>query len=354
MSDWKRRTVQSLQGNWNVKLTMTAAQTQRVEKNQTVELTDLVTDKLGDRLDGICNFTSVSAGNEHLLENLSQTLPDLSFTVVLTRGGWHRVGGLMDKEGARISENLVEWLEQNADGDMAHLYTEYAEAGCIVTHLHGKTHYLVARTGDGPGDFGELGIEELQELTDHQLFNEDELPDEIDDLIEPVSVTLVEQQPVADPRYVFRRMTVISDYLQKMSDKKNKANAIKRFMEDWSRSSAGEYGAFSDHWVLGLREYTDAYGQHVMLAQPVTTHTGEIPRLEKEQVCHGSTLANMIHGFDRDMGYPMAWYFYMLTHSNVPYQLVEAIHNDQMGAYDYLPAKDLKVLIDWYDKPYGI
>ena len=333
---------------------MTAAQTQSAETARPAIINNLVTDNLRDRVAGMCSFTRVSRDHTHLLENLSQTLPELSFKVVLSRGGWHRVGGLLDKEGNRVSSNLVEWLEKNAGDDISRLYAEYAEGGYIVTHLHGTTHYLVACAGDDPRDFVQLEIEELQELTDHQLFNEEELPDDIDDLIEPVSLEQVEQQPVAQPRYAFRRMTAIADYMQQMSDKMNKADAIKRFMEDWSRSSAGECGAFSDHWVLGLREYTDAYGQQVMLAKPVTTHTGAIPRLEKERVRHGSKLANTIHGFDRDMGYPMAWYFYMLTHSNVPYQLVEAIHNDQMGAYDYLPAKDLKVLIDWYNKPYGI
>jgi len=44
----------------------------------------------------------------------------------------------------------------------------------------------------------------------------------------------------------------------------------------------------------------------------------------------------------------------MLSHREVPHQLAESIHKDQMGAYDYLPARDLKVLRDWSAQPYGI
>jgi hypothetical protein len=332
---------------------MTSPQTQQAE-TESLDLTpDQGTDAPLQKVSGVCSFTRVSEDHTQLLENLSQALPHLAFTVALTRGGWHRVGGLMDNEGNRISNHLIEWIEQNCDSDITNLFAAYAEAGYIVTHLHGKAHYLVASTGNAPQDFIQLEIEELQELTDHLLFGEGELPDDMDDLIEPGTVTLVEQAPVGEPRYVFRRMTSIANYLQRMSDD-NRASAIRRFIEDWSRSSAGEHATFSDHWVIGLREYTDAYGEPVTLAQPVSTHTADIPRLEKEQVSRGPTLANMIHGFDRHMGYPMAWYFYMLTHSNVSYQLVEAIHHDQMGAYDYLPAKDLQVLIDWYNKPYSI
>lgn len=333
---------------------MTAPQTQITKTDRPASVQRPVSDIRTDTLSGVCNFTRVSPDHAQLLENLSSVMPDLSFAVALTRSGWHRVGGLMDNAGNRVSGCLTEWLDQNGRGDIASLCAEYGEAGYVVTHLHGKTHYLVARTGDAPQDFIQLEIEELQELTDHLLFNEDEIPDDFDDLIEPVSVTPVEQESVGSPRYVFRRISSIDDYLTQMSDRNNRGNAIRRFIADWSRSSAHECGTFSDHWVLVLHEYVDAYGQHVMLAKPITTHTGEIPRLEKAHICHGSKLANMIHGFDRDMGYPMAWYFYMLTHSNVPYQLVQAIHDDQMGAYDYLPQKDLAVLKDWYNKPYSI
>ena len=65
-------------------------------------------------------------------------------------------------------------------------------------------------------------------------------------------------------------------------------------------------------------------------------------------------LANLIHGFDRHMGYHFAWYFHMLTLRRVSYKLAEAVHADQMGAFDYLPARDLTLLREWYDAPYSL
>lgn len=331
----------------------TATIIEQTKLNNRVPATGHNKDTTNDKIAGVCSFTAVSDDHAQLLENLSQVLPGLPFRLALTRGGWHRIGGLLDSDGNRLSHSLTDWIEQHADGDITGLFAEYADAGYVVTYLHGKTHYLIAQTGYAPQDFIQLEIEEVQELTDHLLFNENEIPGDIDDLIEPVNTIAVSQQPVGKPCYNFRRMTNIAVYLLEMSAPKHKSNMFRRFIEDWNRSSAGECGLFSDHWVLGLQEYTDEYGEPIMLAKPVSTHTS-IPRLEKEHISRGSRLANLIHGFDREVGYPMAWFFYMLTHRNVPYKLAEAIHDDQMGAYDYLSAKDLKVLIDWYNKPYSI
>jgi len=38
----------------------------------------------------------------------------------------------------------------------------------------------------------------------------------------------------------------------------------------------------------------------------------------------------------------------MLTRRLVSHRLAEAVHADQMGAFDYLPARDLAVLRDWH------
>jgi hypothetical protein len=329
---------------------------QQANLDEGIALTDVgdTNESTVDEVAGVCAFTQVKPDHRPLLENLAKVLPELEFSIVLTRGGWHRVGGLLSADGARLAHDLREWIEQECDGDVDVLSANYVHENCIVTHLHGKTHYLVARTGDAPDNFIQLEIEELQEAVDHPLFEDDMMPDDIDDLIDPVGVTRLEQLPVGEAHYSFRRMTDIADYIGRMVKVKGKWPSIKRFMHDWARSSAGECGVFSDYWVFGLHAYNDEYGEPVIQAQPVSTQAGPIPRLEKSEITRGSKLANMIHGFDRDMGYPMAWYFYMLTHSAVPYQLVEAIHRDQMGAYDYLPARDLKILIDWYNKPYSV
>ena len=56
----------------------------------------------------------------------------------------------------------------------------------------------------------------------------------------------------------------------------------------------------------------------------------------------------------RRLGYPFAWFFHMLTDKRISQRLAEAVHADLMGAYAYLPGRDIKVLQDWYDRPYGV
>ena len=81
---------------------------------------------------------------------------------------------------------------------------------------------------------------------------------------------------------------------------------------------------------------------------------GDVPDLPDEVVGRGATLANLIHGFDRHRGYRFAWYFHMLTQRRVSYLLAEAVHADLMGAFDYLPARDIAVLRDWLNAPYSV
>ena len=106
-------------------------------------------------------------------------LPDLDFHHVLTRGGWHRIGGIVDGEGKRITHTLREWLETMSGGDVQALYEEYGEAGYIATCLQGKTHYFIAQTGESAGDFVQLEVEELQEVTDRLLLDADHLSSEV-------------------------------------------------------------------------------------------------------------------------------------------------------------------------------
>lgn len=306
----------------------------------------------------ICASTRVESDHKLLLQKLLKIYPQLKFVHILTRGGWYRTGGVVNNAGKIIADNLREWIETESAGDVNNLLDQYADSGFIATRLNGKTHFFVAQTGDSAQDFVQLEVEELQEVQDHILFNKDLLADDIEDIIDPVDVEKLPVKPVAEIRYLFRRMTSISDFVQSMSDKmlgKNKSVIpIKRFMRDWDRSSSKEARCFCHHWVLALQEHTDAWGEPIMQAKPVSTFNHALPLMQVKGEYRGSTLAKLIHSFDNKIGYPMAWYFFMLSHSEVPYQLAEAIHKDLMGAYDYLPARDMKILKDWSAAPYGI
>ena len=54
------------------------------------------------------------------------------------------------------------------------------------------------------------------------------------------------------------------------------------------------------------------------------------------------------------LGYPFAWYFMMLASKSSNFALADAVLRDQMGAFDYLPTRDLEVLKHWGERPYGV
>ena len=307
----------------------------------------------------LCASTPVTIDHSTLLQKIARLYPQLTFQHVLTRGGWHRTGGVVDSQGGRIAHHLADWVEAVADGDIEDLIEQFADADYRISTLRGETHYFVAETGNRARDYVQLEVETLQEVIDRPLFDPEHLPDDLADLIEPLDIKKLPPEPIGSAVYDFRRMTSVDDYLGDMqahdSELDSRASEkLQRFMSDWDRSSAREAGSFCQHWVLSLQEYTDAWGESIKRAKPVTTFDGDLSRVDLNTRHRGAELARLIHGFDHAVGYPMAWYFFMLSQPEVPYQLADAIHRDLMGAYDYLPARDLKIVQDWSNKPYGV
>jgi hypothetical protein len=300
-----------------------------------------------------CSQMEPQQGMEALQQKLQEDMPALEFEQVLTRGGWFRIGGVVDIDGERVSDSLAKWAESESGGDPLELYHKHGAENLFATRLNGKTHYLVAQTGERPQDFVQLELEEVQEVVDRPLFDPENMPDSIEEIIDPFEYTRIEPKPISAPRFLFRRIIPIADYLDELIDKADIKPPVVRFMADWAHSSAGEAAPFCKHWVLSFREYTDGYGEPRFHAKPITTYAGEVPVIG-EELPRGADLANLIHGFDRQIGYPMAWYFFMLSHKQVSHQIAEAIHRDLMGAYAYLPVRDMKVLRDWYDRGYGV
>jgi hypothetical protein len=306
-----------------------------------------------DALASACMEAVPEVGNASLLQALQECLPDLTFKQVLTRSGWYRIGGIVDANGRNITDNLADWAEQESAGDAIGLYNKYVDESLIATRLSGMTHYLVAQVGTRPQDFIQLEVEEVQEVMHRPLFETDVLPELIEEIIDPLEYTQLEPEPISPPRYMFRRVIPVAAYLDDLIKLKVSLPVV-RFMADWERSSAGESAVFSEHWVLGLREFTDGYGEKQFRAKPITTYSGDVLDIGGSNPPRGAELATLIHEFDRRVGYPMAWYFFMLSHKQVSHQIAESIHDDLMGAYAYLPPRDIRVLQDWYDHGYGV
>ncbi len=319
-------------------------------KAKTMTATDLDPNQtLALRVAEACAALPAGAGLPALVAAIGGLVPGLEVHHALTRGGWHRLGGVVDLDGGRIAEHLGAWAESISGGDIDELMRKVEDLRLFVTRLNGQTHYLVVPTGPAAQDFIQIEVEELQEVLDRCITDPDWFPDSIAEFVDPLDFPRLEPEPVGPSRLLFRRLVPVNVLLEST----DAGPRLRRFLEDWDRSSAGETSTFCEHWVLSIREYRDQEGDDHLSAKPVFVGGAAPPALPGGEVARGAQLANQIHGFDRVLGYPFAWYFHMLTNPKVSHRLAEAVHADLMGAYDYLPVRDLKVLRDWYNQPYG-
>lgn len=295
-----------------------------------------------------CQALPEGADLPTLTQAIRAQFPDCEVRLALSRGGWHRLGGVVDLDGNRIADHIADWAQTLSGGDIDELMAKIGDLRYFATRINGQTHYLTVQTGPGACDFIQIEVEQLQEVLDRCIADPDWFPDSLADFVDPLDFPRLEPEPVGPSRLVFRRLVRVAD----LAASPDCGPRLRRFLEDWDRSSAAE-APFCHHWVLAIREYRDREGDDHFSARPVPVLTAEPPSLPEGEIARGAKLANQIHGFDRALGYPFAWYFHMLNNPKVSHRLAEAVHDDQMGAYDYLPPRDLRVLRDWYDAPYG-
>jgi hypothetical protein len=308
---------------------------------------------LAPELAQACRSSTPDEGLAELIRSLGDAVSHLKFEHVLTRSGWHRLGGVVDSDYQRVAEGIATWAEGESGGDVEKLLSRYSEAGYFATRLQGRTHYLVAPTGHRPGDFVQLEVEELQEVLDRYLIDPDWLPESLEEFLDPLDYPRLEPEPIGLPRYLFRRMTDMTHLLRERQDPVLDCSKLCRFLSDWSESSAGSAGQpFCRHWVLALRETPDSDGGTHLSARPVPTSMG-LASLAPYDGAHGLELANRVQGFDRQAGYPFAWYFHMLTGRLVPADLGEAVGADHDRDFGYLPSKDRDLLMAWRRSPYA-
>jgi len=302
-----------------------------------------------------CSETAPAAGAAVLAREIARRCPELAPREVLVRGGWYRLGGVIAPTGARISEDLEAWAESElaaCDGDLARLLDEHTGSGLMATRLTGVTHYFVAPAGPGATDTLQIEIEELQEVTAHALFDREPPPTSLEELVDP-RLPREQHRPLGAPYYLFRRLTHIGEFLARMRAQKPEAQPIHRFVDDWQRSSASHGSLFANHWMIACREHLDRYRQPVLHAHPVAALTGEAPRFRLPATTRGLDLHHALATFDRQAGYPFAWYFHMLTTKAVPYWVASAAIEDSLAGFNYLPDRDLAVLRDWLHQGYA-
>jgi hypothetical protein len=298
----------------------------------------------------VCAATDPGHGPDALVSGLGGLWPHLAFRTVLTRGGWYRLGGVVDLEHRRVADSLRLWAEQQAGDDVARLLDVCARTPLFATRLNGGTHYLTAPTGEAATDFLQLEVEELREVLDRYLSDPDWLPDSIEEFIDPLDYPHLEPEAVAAPRFVFRRLVSARELLDSASGAN--ATGLARFARDWECSSAGQTATLCKQWVFVVREFIDSDGDAQVSARPGPARS--FKRLRPDAETRGADLANLVHDYDHVAGYPMAWYFHMVAAAGVSHTVGAQVAEDMQCGFSYLPERDLQVLHNWMDDPYRV
>jgi hypothetical protein len=323
--------------------------------NMDCEVNALHLDEIQAAVSEMCVRVPVSAGASGLALELARIVPGLSFRDVLTRGGWYRLGGVLDEAGNHLADDLGKWAEAELaahDDDLHALVEAHAGQTLTATRLLGKTHYLVAPNGPEASDFLQIEIEELQEVASHTLFSDVE-PGSLEELIDPPRRQTLPAQAMGLPFYTLRRITAVANFLERIAAQKPEPQIVHRFFDAWQSSSAGLATHFSNHWVVAVREHLDRYRQPILQATPVAAVNGLPPKFESVYGAKGLALYEALQRFDRQAGYPMAWFFHMLTTKSVPHAVASAVIDDVQNGFSYLPERDVKVVKNWLHRPYA-
>ena len=292
-----------------------------------------------------------------LLLVLAKFVNKVQFQHVLSVGGWHRSGGVLDSNGNFLDRNLEAWLDselKKCNDDITQFVDQYAEAGLLVTRHAGTTHYFTAYYGDAPEEYLQLEIEELHEVMDRQLIDPDNPPYEWRDLEAPDECIKLDAQPVDNPRYRFVRLVDMRQVLANQVIPPGMVSPLARFMAEWSESRATRQSHFCEHWIItGLDKYK-ADEITPFNAIPVSVHKRSLKPFQWDLSKVGVDLANQIQNFDRAASYPGAWYFHYIASKLVPDTLATALRNDLNSGYNYLADKDLELFEKLEANPYRV
>jgi len=319
-------------------------------------------------IDSACRAARPRPQHGDLLNRLESAAPAHRFEARVSRNGWFRLGGLITPTGEPITDDIQSWAEAAwslADEDGARLLAacrgEAEESDLrfdiglpstreapIVTRFAGLTHYFVARYGNAPESFVQLEVEELREVTSHRL-GEHGNPDSVEDLVAaPRKAT--EGRPVGMPVYRLRRVHDMARVVARMTlQLAGETAGALRFVADWNRSRAAAE-PMSEHWLMQISNWTDRYRVERIGIKPIPVKDSILPPVP--EAAHGVELANSLIAYDRQAGYPMAWFFDLVAGRGVPESLARAVLAQWEAGYRYLPERDMACVADYCRRPY--
>ncbi len=292
-----------------------------------------------------------------LIEAANRYKGGCEFRLALSRGGWYRPGGVIDQAGSRIADNLEVWANEQlaeSDGEMAEFVERHLGSELRVTRHTGRTHYFVAAYGRAPQEFLQLEVEEIQEVLDRMLIDPDDLPEDMQELLEPIKPKLLESEAVGPSRYLFRRLVDMRQSAAKLSFAHGRGDGLPRFLLEWAHSSAASRGNFCSHWIVALREHLDRYRNPVISASLISCHSRELKLFQWNEELSGVEMSEQLRAFDRTAGYTSAWYFHLVSSNITPARIAYAVMRDLEAGFNYLPDTEAALLRGWITAPYSV
>ena len=311
----------------------------------------------GQSISQCCKNTLPAQGDEVLLKKI-QAL-DSEHTVRLARTGdeWYRLGGVVDMNGKRIANDLIEWTERTyieCGKNLQTLIDHARDQQLIATRQTGNTLYFVMQTGKKAEDFIQIDIDKTHEMADRLLVNDHQPPEDLEEFIDPLEPDCIEAFGIGTARYTYRRKTDVAVFMDEINKHHLEEHSVQRFMDDWNRSTAGQNAVLCEDWIIRPYRHVGRFNEQIINIELINTQNKNIPRLDDIAGKKGVALQSLLTRFDRQVGYSFAWFFYMLKGKLVTPQVATAVFKDLSGDFSYLPERDIAVLKDWISTPYNV
>ncbi len=358
----------------------------------------------------IASTTKHSKTHKPLLKSLKKHFPNYDFHLMGRGNSWSLIDGrLLDSGNVEIATSWRNWLEKQYQlngEDLSATVAQVQQYKYRITQYEGHYIFVAVKSGDLAADFIQLQIEVITSeevkatLGQKQHYRLDDFSDLLnwvespDFSFDPVPIagaksyrqvymtntskflaqaeecyraellhhvntmsfnvsdhgSMISQTRVDDGSGKYSMLDLHPDYLkQKLG--------ITRLFEDWDTSSAGQSGSvFYEHWFLNFidnQKYLKEGELRSMHAIPGWCTAKKLPAVKITSNDTPFSVMDKLTKFDRKIGHPFAWYFFMLHGNRISSDVGKYIAESLLEERLSLPAQDREVLLRWYKTPYG-
>lgn len=354
----------------------------------------------------ICQKTPVTPDDTGLLAAFNARYPGTPFRLICTSSNRTWDVGIIDDTGNRISDNLEKWVDQElslTNNDARAVWEKYKNSGLIRTEQKGSSLFLTAAFGSDPDQFYQLEIMCGAEVTTQLLFNLKDTfpPEDRYDLISGHCMLLSEkeQKYLSPQRYEFSDLINVRSFVKSLVEQYKRKRLAEypelqkkivriqeydldagvqtaadvpflelcpdwldrqpgafRLFQDWAESSAGREGhLFCDHWYLTAGTWKEKGEQQYSLIPQWSDADGglDLPEIKPDWKASPYGVMESLAQFDKQVGYPFAWFFYMLHGNRISHSAGGVIANAIKDGLLNFPGHDKDVLLRWRIKQYG-